>query len=45
MFLKELVMGLQSDKNKKQELAIETADELIRRGDLNDLELVAEELL
>ena len=44
MFLRELMMSLESDNNKKFEIAIESAEELIRKETLNDLEVVAEDL-
>ena len=44
LFLKELVMGLESDNHQKYKIAIESAEELIRTESLNDLEVIGADL-
>lgn len=44
LFLKELMMGLESDNHQKFEMAIENAEELIRTEKLNDLEVMSNDL-
>ncbi len=45
LFLTDLVMGLMSDDREKFTICIESAEELIRKQNLNDLSVVSEELI